>query len=245
VGAGLLTGHLCAVSAEENLDFFHPVLVRRAVIERETELLLSYERGREGREVVAAPGIAWPLLPRWHIELEVPAIFREPRNEPSEGGPGDVLVETKVQIFKSEEHQALLAVGLGLGFPSGSSERGLGGQTTVTPFVSAGVKLASIELQGDIGYSQDVTGLRRSESLTAGIAAGGAMTPWVIPFLELTFIDEFRGNDIRMRNRLQMYLTPAVNIRSGPATVVLGVQLPLSDAKTFDYGIRLSVFFEL
>jgi hypothetical protein len=182
VGAGLLTGHLCAVSAEEKLDFFHPVLVRRAVIERETELLLSYERGR-----------------------------------------------------KSEEHQARLAVGLGLGFPSGSCERGLGGQTTVTPFVSAGVKLASIELQGDIGYSQDVTGSRHSESLTAGIAAGGAMTPWLIPFLELTFIDEFRGNDVRMRNRLQVYLTPAVNIRFGPATVVRGVQLPISDAKTFDY----------
>ena len=125
-----------AEDEEPNIEFFYPVVTRRPVIERELELNVRHEKGRGGRETETAGAIELPLLPWWQLEVEVPLVFTDPRDGPSEGGFGDLAVQNKFLLWKSVEHRALVAGGFELTLPSGSERRGLGGTAAVRPFMS-------------------------------------------------------------------------------------------------------------
>lgn len=67
----------------------------------------------------------------------------------------------------------------------------------------------------------------------------------LIPLLELTTASKLRGAEEvegpRLRGRPQVYLTPGVNAQLRPeATLGLGVQVPLTAARTADYTLFLS-----
>jgi len=49
----------------------------------------------------------------------------------------------------------------------------------------------------------------------------------------------------RLRDRLQLYLTPGFNVRPLPGTTVrIGVELPVTDARTFQYAIHAGLVWE-
>src|SRR5437773_12556733 len=80
----LLLPATAAVAQEEpDIEFFYPVVTRRPVIERELELRVKHEKGRDGRETEMAAAIELPLLPRWQIELEIPVVIADPRDATS------------------------------------------------------------------------------------------------------------------------------------------------------------------
>ena len=115
-----------AEDEEPNIEFFYPVVARRPVIERELELSVRHEKGRDGRETEMAGAIELPLRPWWQLEVEVPLVFTDPRDGTSAGGFGDLTVQNKFLLWKSVEHRALIAGGFELTLPSGSERRGLG-----------------------------------------------------------------------------------------------------------------------
>src|SRR6266478_4972576 len=134
VATSFLLPPTAAVAQEEpDIEFFYPVVTRRPVIERELELRVKHEKGRDGRETEMAAAIELPLLPRWQIELEVPVVITDPRDGTSAAGFGDLAVENKFLLWKSVEHRALVAAGFELTLPSGSERRGLGGEFAVEP----------------------------------------------------------------------------------------------------------------
>ena len=241
-----------AEDEEPNIEFFYPVVTRRPVIERELELSVHHEKGREGRETEAAAAIELPLLPRWQLELEVPLVFTDPRDGKSAGGFGDLTVENKFLLWKSVEHRALVAGGFEVKLPSGSERRGLGGTAAVEPFLTAGIALGPFDLLGEVAYewniNSNVAG-QREQRLEASGAVGYRMWRWLTPFLELNTVTVTSGTEDadapRLRDRAQLYLTPGFNVRPLPGvTVRTGVELPVSRAKEFDYTLHAALVWE-
>src|SRR5437016_11640892 len=101
----------------QNIPFFYPLVTRRPVIERELEFRVLHEKSRDGRTTEATGAIEWPLLPRWQVELEVPLVFRSPRDGADAGGIGDLRLENKVAVWNSIDHSAHVAVGPEARFP--------------------------------------------------------------------------------------------------------------------------------
>lgn len=225
---------------EANIEFLYPVVTRRPVIERELEFKIEHEKGREGRATELAAAIEWPILPRWQVELEFPFVIRDPGDSPTVGGLSDITLENKVLLYKSVESRLLVAAGVEVKVPSGSERRGLGGELAVEPFMTAGIALGPVDLLGEVAYEW-VLEPERGEQLTTGLALGYPAWRRFTPFLELRTVTPTRGDD----RRTQVYLVPGFNVRPrAGVTIRLGVQVPVTDAKEFDYQIRSAVVWE-
>jgi len=250
--AVLLLAAPALAQEEPNIEFFYPVVTRRPVIERELELTLRHEKSRGGRETELAAAIELPLLPRWQIELEIPVVITDPRDGTSAAGFGDLTVENKFLLWKSVEHRALLAAGFELTLPSGSERRGLGGEAAIEPFASAGIALGPLDLLGNVAYEWNLNSRvkgQRKQQLTANLALGYPISRWFTPFLECNGVVRTSGAEDedgpRLRDRLQLYLTPGFNVRPLPGTTVrIGVELPVTDARTFRYAIHAGLVWE-
>jgi hypothetical protein len=204
--------------------------------EREVELEVSYEKGREGREFETEAELSWRFGRRFSVSLEVPVVYLSPRDGPDVAGIGDLALDGKYRVFQSVEHAALAAVGLELGLPTGSEHRGLGGSTALTPYVTAGIGLRSIDLIGEVAYTWIVDGADSGlQSLQVNLAA--AYTGWrrVTPLLELNLVTQTRGanrpeedeDEPDLLGKTQVYLTPGVVFKLPRRTSLRGgVQIP-------------------
>lgn len=231
-------------------DFFHGLILRRPVIEREVELFVTHTRGPAGENTTAIVALDLPLLPRWQVELTIPGSVAEPADGPSTAGIDDVGVENKVQLLNSARHRAMLSAGLDLRFPTGSAARSAG-NTGVAPFVSAGVKLGRLDVLGEVAYQWlfRKDGGSREERLAAGLAAGTAVRPWLTPFVEVVTVSERRGPDepesSGLLGRMQVYVAPGLQLEVAPGrTILIGVQVPVTGARTLDYAARTALVWD-
>ena len=227
---------------DQTIAYFYPLRTRRPVIERELELRVEHEKGREGRATEVAAAIELPILPRWQVEVEVPLVFLDPREGPSVGGFGDVTVESKVLVWRSLEQLAALAVGVEGRLPSGSERRALGGEAAVEPFAAFGIALGDFDVLTSVAYEFNVnTGVKgpNEQELGASAALGWRLHRLFTPLVELTTVTRTRGdNEDGLRHRTQVYVIPGFNVRPLPGTTLrLGLELPLTDARTHDYAI--------
>jgi len=145
-----------AQDSYQNVSYFYPLRTRRPVIERELELRVEHANGAEGRTTEAAAALELPIMPRWQVELEVPLVFNDPRDGPSQGGVGDVSLETKVAVWQSLEWLSQVAIGVEGRFPTGSERRGLGGEASVEPFVTGGIALGDFDVLASVAYEFNV-----------------------------------------------------------------------------------------
>ena len=227
---------------DQTIAYFYPLRTRRPVIERELELRFEHEKARDGRTTEVAGALELPILPRWQIELEVPLVFRDPREGAPTGGPGDLTVENKVLVWRSLDHLAAIAVGVEGRLPSGSQRRGLGGEAAIEPFVTAGIALGDFDVLASAAYEMNlnahVVGPHEHE-LGASAAVGWRVHRLFAPLLELVTVTRTRGGeDDDLRHRTQVYLVPGVNVRPLAGTTLrLGVEVPLTNARTHDYAI--------
>src|SRR3989442_1825967 len=137
---------------EANLEFFYPIVTRRPVIERELEFKLEQSKNREGRKTELSAAVEWPVLPRWQIELEVPFVINFPSDGATTGGPGDLEIENKFLVYRSVENRILVSTGVTTTLPSGSEQKGLGGELALEPFATAAIALGPFDLIGEVSY---------------------------------------------------------------------------------------------
>jgi Putative MetA-pathway of phenol degradation len=239
----VLTG--AAAAEEPGVDYTHTLLVRRPLMEQEVETQVGYRSGSRGREADATIALDVRLLPRWQIELAVPVLYLDPPGAPAEAAIGDLVLENKVLFYFSPERKLMLSGGVDVVLPTGSSNRGLGGAVGFAPFAVVGFKVGGFDVLADIAYRT----LFRPKSiggdlqqLTTGIAIARPVTRRLAPFVELTTvtnINAHQGVDERLVGRPQVYVGPGLNIRIRPGVDFdLGIQAPLSDARTFNVGGR-------
>ncbi len=125
-------------------------------------------------------------------------------------------------------------------FPTGSERRGTGGETSIEPFLAAAKALGHLGLLAEVAYKfdidSDVKGPQAQE-LTAQAALGYHLGRFT-PLLELTTVTQTRGRDA-VTHKTQVYLTPGFNVRPFPgSTFAVGLELPVTEARTFDYALR-------
>ncbi|HET7343606.1 MAG TPA: hypothetical protein VFL90_19230 [Methylomirabilota bacterium] len=235
---------------EPTIEFFYSLVTRRPVVERELEFRFNHEKSREGRESEFSVAIEFPVLPRWQVELEVPVIFTDPREGAGQIGVGDLEIETKYQVFRSLQPRVLVAVGAEGKLPTGAERRGLGGEAEIEAFVTAGFGAGPVEVLSEIAYEWNLNAHvhgQREEELTAGAAVGWLLHPKFVPLVELTTVTPTRGEDERDApvGRPQIYVTPGINLRPFPGTTLrMGVQLPITPARQFDYAVRAGLVWE-
>jgi len=238
--------------AEPNLTFIYPLLTRRPVIERELELKLEHAKGLGAHETEAAAAIEWPLLPRLQIELEVPFVVNAPDDAPTLAGFGDVTLEAKLQVWKSVQYRTLGALGLEQRFPTGSSARGLGGAHSLEPFLAAGIALGPFDLLGEVAYEWVLNGEEHphEQDFTARLTLGYPVSWWFRPLLEVSTVTQTRGpatppGETALLHKTQVSLVPGFNIRPRPwMTLRVGVEVPVTTAKAFDYRFLSALVLE-
>jgi len=236
---------------EPDIRFFYPVVTRRPVIERELEMSFFRAGSREGTQSQISGALEWPITPWWQVEIEMPFVIQNPTDAPSTAGPGDLELQNKFLLWKSVQHLALLSAGFEVRMPSGSERRGLGGEFSIEPFVTGGIALGPFDVLAAIAYEWNLNNVRgpREQKVTGDLAVGWPVSRWFTPFLELntaTMIQGQEGEDaIKLRGRTQIYFTPGFNVRPLPgATFRIGVQLPVSGRKEFDYRIHAGLVWE-
>ena len=236
---------------EPDIRFFYPVVTRRPVIERELEMSFFRAGSREGTQSQISGALEWPITPWWQVEIEMPFVIQNPTDAPSTAGPGDLELQNKFLLWKSVQHLALLSGGFELRLPSGSERRGLGGEIAIEPFVTGGIALGPFDVIAAIAYEWNLNNVRgpREQQLTADLAVGWPVSRWFTPFLELNTVSKIQGQEdedaVKLRGRTQLYLTPGFNVRPLPgATFRMGVELPVSGRREFDYRIHAGLVWE-
>jgi hypothetical protein len=235
---------------EPTIEFFYPLVTRRPVVERELEFRFDSEKSRAGRQSDLSAAVEFPLLPRWQVELEVPLIFSDPHGSASQTGVGDFEIETKYQIFRSLQPRILVAVGAEGRLPTGSEARGLGGEASIEPFVTAAFGVGDFEVVSEIAYEWNLNAHvqgQREQELSSGAAVGWLPYRKFVPLLELNTVTRVRGEDegnVRV-GRTQVYLTPGFNLKPLPGTTLrVGVELPVTRTREFDYAVRAGFVWE-
>jgi len=259
---GLVLVMCCAVAPayaqydEPNISFFYPLVTRRPIIERELEFTLNHTKGLDARETAATLAIEWPILPRLQFEVEVPFVVLDPDEGKTVAGFSDIELQAKLQVFKSVQHRALVAFGLEYKLPSGSRARGLGGEHALEPFLTAGMALGPFDLIGEVAYEWVLNGEERprEQEFSASLALAYPASRWFIPLLELVTVTQTRGptgtereggGEESLRHKTQLYLVPGFNMRPRPGmTLRVGVQVPVTTAKSFDYRFLSAVVME-
>ena len=243
---------MCAWADEEpDIRFFYPIVTRRPVIERELEFGFQRAQSSEGNTNQLSAAIEWPLTRWWQLEIEVPFVIQNPRDAVSTAGPGDLTVENKFLLWKSLQYLTAVAGGFEVRLPSGSERRGLGGEFSVEPFLTAGIALGPFDVMAEVAYEWNLNNVpgQREQELTANLAVGWPVSRWFTPLLELNTVTMIQGTEVedgpKLRGRTQVYLTPGFNVRPLPGmTFRAGVELPTSSAKTFDYRVRGALVWE-
>ena len=226
----------------QNVAFFYPLRTRRPVIERELEVRVEHAKTADGRVTEAAAAVELPILPRWQVEVEVPLIFREPREGAAQGGVGDLRVENKVMVWQSLDWLSQIAVGVESRLPTGSERRGLGGEAAVEPFVTGGIALGDFDLLASVAYEFNVNAHvpgPNEQELTASAAAAWRVTRRFAPLVELVTVTRTRApHEDELREKTRVSILPGFNARLLPGTTLrLGIELPLTRARSADYTL--------
>ncbi len=147
----------------------------------------------------------------------------------------------------SRARRTQIAAGFETRFPTGSERRGLGGEATIEPFVTAAIALRDFDLIGEIVYEVNINAHVKGpqeQQLTAAAAMAYRWSRWFSPLLELRTTTRTRGADetdnVRLLHRPVVSLMPGFNVRPVPrSTLALGIELPVTDARTFDHALRV------
>src|SRR3989441_509180 len=221
----------------QNVAFFYPLRTRRPVKERELEVRVEHAKTADGRATEAAAAVELPILPRWQVEVEVPLIFREPREGAAQGGVGDLRVENKVMVWQSLDWLSQIAVGVESRLPTGSERRGLGGEAAVEPFVTGGIALGDFDLLASVAYEFNVNAHvpgPNEQELTASAAAAWRGPPRLPPPGGLVTVTPPPAPPAGAAPRENPgSIVPGFNARLLPRTTLrLGVQPPPTPAPT-------------
>ncbi len=238
-----------AQDVEPDLEFFYPVVTRRPVIERELEFKMKAAKSSEDSEYAFTGSVEYPILPWWQVELEVPVVSAHPSDRSAQTGFGDLAIENKFRLWKSLERRALVAAGFELTLPSGSRDRGLGGEFAIEPFVTAAVALGPFDVIAELHYEwqlrRPAEGGHRDQEIAGNLAVAYPLHRLFTPFVELNTVALTHGNDPALRGSTQVYITPGFNVRPLPGlTLRAGVQLPVTGTKEFDWTVHGGVVWE-
>ena len=162
-------------------------------------------------------------------------VINFPRADATTGGPGDLEIENKFLVYRSVENRILVSTGVTTTLPSGSEQKGLGGELALEPFATAAIALGPFDLVGEVSYKWTFKP-EHAQEFDTGLAAAWPVSRWFTPFVEFRTTTPTVAED----HRTQVTLVPGLNVKPFPrSTLAVGVQLPVTNAREFDYQVRV------
>ncbi|MFO0995063.1 MAG: hypothetical protein U1F33_00155 [Alphaproteobacteria bacterium] len=252
------TPALACAQDDGRIDYFDPLVSRSPAPERELDVGVSHQKGGDGRFTTISGDFTWSFDDKYQLTLSTPIGINDPRNGSARVGFGDVGLEGQYVFFSAPGQRALAAMGLALTMPSGSANRGLGGQTVTTPFITGALARGDFQLIGEVNYALTGAGpTSGAQTFTANAALGYTAFRGVTPLVELSLVRQTHAADQAftsdgtsnnlLLNRTQAYATPGFEVKLAERVKArAGVQLPLtsSNARQFDYNIISAFTFE-
>lgn len=249
-----------AAAAQDDgvIDYFDPLVSRSPAPERELDVGVAHQKGRDGRFTTFSGDLTWSFDNKYQVTLSTPIGINDPKGGSARVGFGDVGLEGQYVFYNAPNQRALAAMGVALTMPSGSANRGLGGETVTTPFVTGAFTQGDFQAIGEVNYALTGAGpTGGAQQFTANAALGYIGFGRVTPLVELSFVRQTQGANSALASdgssnnlllgRTQFYATPGFEVRLAERFKArAGVQLPLtsSNAREFDYNIISAFTFE-
>ncbi len=228
-----------------DLNFPRPLITGKAFPEQ--EVIVGGRFGRNSREVTEVFGtMEYRVDGLSNVEITTRGLFIHPDSGSSESGFGDMTLSAKRVMVYSLEHRALATLGVEVNLPTGREPRGLGaGEVVWEPNLRAGWDWNQF-------VTQAVARLilpQRSSNINAmtgyDVAFGRYFQP--DPRLIITPMVEFNGES-RISGPLKgvtiSNLLPEVRVQWLRWSMGVGVQMPVSHLKEFDYRPLFDVVYE-
>lgn len=245
--------HAGHAHAHPQIGVAHPIITESPVPETAIKLLYAYaDPGDGGAEHALAASLEYALATTFSLELTVPyAVF-----DPVDGGPfgrlDNVELAAKWATYRYADHGLIPAAGLAVGLPTGRDERGVGSDHVVglEPFARLGYVRGPFDVVATVNLAIPLnqTADERDEedfALAYNLAIFYRLRPDVQALVELHGESIF-GDDAS--DAQAFYVSPGVTFQpfsDKSINLGVGVSLPLTDDRDFDYAVNLLAIFHL
>ena len=160
-----VSGTPAAETNNAETHFINPIITEEALPDEPRGLTLRLgteyrERGAEANGTLPYVEACFGLIERFGATVNVPFAYRkEPADE--QHGLGDISVRLKFLAVRPTSNFPAIVLGLQAVFPTGDHSVGLGeGAYELTPYVAFLKEFGPLLVQGDLGWSKQVTGDR-------------------------------------------------------------------------------------
>ena len=237
--------------AHPRIDVAHAIVTESPVPETEIQFRYSFADAGDGTELALSNAIEYAFVPTFSLELAVPYAVVDPDGGGPFGHFDNVEVAAKFATYAFADEGFIPAAGLAVSFPTGREERGVGSDHIVElePFVRAGLVRGPFHLVGQVGVGiplNQTHGERDEQDFTLGYNAAviyHAM-PKLQALVELHGESVFGDGD----GEHAFYVSPGVTFQpfaDKSINLGVGVSLPLTDERDFDYAVNLLAIFHL
>ena len=235
-------GH--AGHAHPGVGLSHPIVIESPLPETKLRLNYGFADSGEGVEHVAEVEGEYAFTQNFSIEAVLPYAFVNPDEGSSEHGLGDAILAFKYAPYNWVDRNFLPAVGLEVVLPTGDDDKGIGSDHIVElePFVRLGYWTGKFEFIGSfaVGIPLNQTSEEQDEedfALAYGVSTLYHVAPSLQALVEVDGESVFGAEDVSA-----LYVSPGVTFQPYDDKSVsfgVGVTLPVTDDRDFDYAINL------
>lgn len=238
-----------AAHAHPGVALSHPIVVESPLPETKLRLNYSFSDGDERTNVFALEA-EYAFVQNFSIEAVVPYVFVNPEDGASENNLDNIILAAKFASYRWVDQQFLPAIGVEVHLPTGDDDKGIGSDHVIElePFLRVGAWYGQFEFIGTfaVGIPLNQNSEERDEEdfeLAYGVSVLYHLAPNVQALLELTGESVFGAED-----ETALYISPGVTFQPLSDKSInfgIGVSLPLTDDRDFDYAVNAMCIFHL
>jgi hypothetical protein len=167
VAAVSVMGTSAAETNDAEIKFINPIITEEALPDEPGELTLRLgtdyrQRNVKANAVLPYAEACFGLIDRFGATMNLPMAYHRDDGVSSYGF-GDVSAILKYLAIRPSQNIPAVVFGLETEFPTGNEHRGLGvGAYQLTPYVALLKDFGPLLLQGNVGWSKQVTGNREA-----------------------------------------------------------------------------------
>ncbi len=234
--------------AHPGVSLSHPIVIESPLPETKLRLDYTFADAGDDREHTVTAEAEYAFTREFSVELVLPYTFLDPDEGDSADRLNDAAVALKLATYGLVDRNLFPAVGVEVVLPTGDEERGIGSDHVVElePFVRVGYWRSQFELIGalSIGIPLNQTDEERDEEdfvLAYGASFLYHVRDDVQALVELHGESVFGDEDASA-----LYVSPGVTFQpftEKSISLGLGVSLPLTDDRDFDYAVNVMSIF--
>jgi len=228
-----------------DLNFPRPLITGKAFPDQ--EVIVGGRFARNRLDVTELFGVMdYRVDGLTNVEIKVRGLFRDPDTAPNHAGLGDTALSVKRVVAYSVERRALASLGLEVSLPTGREPNGLGdGEVVWEPNVRAGWDWNQFVTQGVARLLFPQTSSNINSKVRYDVAFGRYFQPdprlFITPMVEFNTESRLAGPS---KGETKSNVLPEVRVQWLRWSLGVGVQIPISHVKDFDYRPLFDVVYE-